>query len=160
MNEIVPQAMRARRYISLGRTAAARRAAPAVARRSICAVLLQISGCNRATRCGDKCTSLHLLGARGAAAAAAAASGVHELRGLRRWLGGPQRCSATRATPPAATGAVMQACAAAGCHALHARACGPATRALHTWQVSTDSHGWLQMGCTAARACALKHGSF
>ena len=34
-----------------------------------------------------------------------------------------------------------------------------ATRALHTWQVSTDSHGWLQMGCTAARACGLKHGS-
>ena len=115
--------MRARRYMSLGRTAAARRATPAVARRSICAVLLQRSGCNRATRCGDKCTSLHLLGVRGAAAAAAAASGVHELRGLRRWLGGLQRCSAIRATPSAATGAVMQACAAAGCHALHARAC-------------------------------------
>ena len=35
----------------------------------------------------------------------------------------------------------------------------PATRALHTWQVSTDSHGWLQMGCTVARACGVRHGS-
>ena len=31
-----------------------------------------------------------------------------------------------------------------------------ATRALHTWQVSTDSHGWLQMGCTVARACGVR----
>ena len=34
-----------------------------------------------------------------------------------------------------------------------------ATRALHTWQVSTDSHGWLQMGCTVARACGVRLGS-
>ena len=55
----------------------------------------------------------HLLGARGAAAAAAAASGVHELRGLRRWLGGLQRCAAIQAAPSAATGALVQACATA-----------------------------------------------
>ena len=55
----------------------------------------------------------HLLGARGAAAAAAAASGVHELRGLRRWLGGLQRCAAIQAAPLAATGALVQACATA-----------------------------------------------
>ena len=35
----------------------------------------------------------------------------------------------------------------------------PVTRALHTWQVSTDSHGWLQMGCTAARACGVRLSS-
>ena len=34
-----------------------------------------------------------------------------------------------------------------------------ATRALHTWQVSTDSHGWLQMGCMVARACGVRLGS-
>ena len=35
----------------------------------------------------------------------------------------------------------------------------PARRALNTWQVSPDSHSWLQMGCTAARAYGLKRGS-
>ena len=35
----------------------------------------------------------------------------------------------------------------------------PARRALNTWQVSPDSHGWLQMGCTAARACGVRHMS-
>ena len=29
----------------------------------------------------------------------------------------------------------------------------------NTWQVSPDSHGWLQMGCTAARACGVRHMS-
>ena len=120
VNQIVKKAMRAPKNIDLGRTAAPRRATPAVARRRTCVVRLRRSGFNRATRHGDLCSSLHLLGVRGAAAAAAAARCVHELRGLRRWLGGLQRCSAIRATPSAATGAVMQAYAAAGCLALHA----------------------------------------
>ena len=64
------------------------------------------------------------------------------------------------ATPSAATGAVMQACERCSWMSI-VMLCmpAPATRALHTWQVSTDSHGWLQMDCTGARACGVRLGS-
>ena len=157
MNEIVSRAMRARRYISLGRTAAARRATPAVARRSSCAVLLQRSGCNRATRCGEVCTFSHLLG-------------VYEAPWLLQLL--QDVC-----TSCAACAAALEGCSgdqSSGLRLLRPReqSCrhvlqldvilcmpAPARRALNTWQVSPNSHDWLQMGCTAARACGVRLSS-
>ena len=124
--------------------------------RNICAHLNPERGFARAKRHGDLCSFSHLLGneapwllqllqdvCTSCAACAAALEGCSgdQSSGLRLLQPRGQSCRH-----------VLQ---------LDVMLCMPvpATRALHTWQVSTDSHGWLQMGCTVARACGVRLGS-